>query len=81
MERIRSGLERFSNQAVIIDSIRGSQIIAPVEAELIPTQTTSYTRSLLVPVDRREGKQAQPVAYVMRTQTTRNDSGALLPPG
>lgn len=81
MARIRAGLARYGNQAVSIDSVRGSQIIAPVEAEPFPTQTTSYTRSLLVPVEGREGKQAQPVEDVMRTQTTRNETGLLMKPG
>lgn len=80
MARIRAGLERYGKQAVSIDSVRGSQIIAPVDAEPFPTQTTSYTRSLLVPVEGREGKQAQPVEDVMRTQTTRNETGVLMPP-
>lgn len=80
MARIRAGLERYGKQAVSIDSVRGSQIIAPVDAEPFPTQTTSYTRSLLVPVEGREGKVATPVEGLMRTQTTRNETGLLTPP-
>ncbi|NKG22227.1 DNA cytosine methyltransferase [Paeniglutamicibacter sp. ANT13_2] len=80
MARIRAGLEKYGKQAVSIDSVRGSQIIAPVESEPFPTQTTSYTRSLLVPVEGREGKVATPVEGLMRTQTTRNETGLLTPP-
>ncbi|EMQ98375.1 DNA cytosine methyltransferase [Paeniglutamicibacter gangotriensis] len=80
MARIRAGLEKYGKHPVSIDAVRGSQIIAPVNAEPFPTQTTSYTRSLLVPVEGREGKVAQPVEDVMRTQTTRNETGFLMPP-
>lgn len=45
------------------------------------TQTTAYTRSLLIPVEGRDGKQAAPVADPMRTQTTRNETGLLVPSG
>lgn len=37
--------------------------------------------SLLIPVEGREGKQAQHVHDVMRTQTTRNETGVLTVPG
>lgn len=79
MARILAGLEKFGNQAISIDAVRGSQIISPVDTELFQTQTTSYTRSLLVPVEGRDGKVAQLATEPMRTQTTRNETGLLTP--
>lgn len=80
MARIAAGLKRYHGKAVSIDAVRGAEIISPVHAEPFQTQTTSYTRSLLVPVEGRVGKVAQPVEDVMRTQTTRNETGVLMPP-
>lgn len=80
MARIRAGLEKYGHEPISIDSVRGSQIISPVNKEPFQTQTTSYTRSLLVPVEGRDGKQAQLAAEPMRTQTTRNETGILTPP-
>jgi DNA (cytosine-5)-methyltransferase 1 len=80
MARIAAGLKRYHGKAVSIDAVRGAEIISPVHAEPFQTQTTSYTRSLLVPVEGREGKQAAPIGDVLRTQTTRNETGLLVPP-
>lgn len=80
MARIRAGLEKYGREPISIDSVRGSQIISPVNKEPFQTQTTSYTRSLLVPVEGREGKQAQAAVEPMRTQTTRNETGLLTAP-
>ena len=80
MARIAAGLKRYHGKAVSIDAVRGAEIISPVHAEPFQTQTTSYTRSLLVPVEGREGKQAAPVSDVLRTQTTRNETGLLALP-
>jgi DNA (cytosine-5)-methyltransferase 1 len=81
MARIAAGLLRYHGKAVSIDAVRGAEIISPVHSEPFQTQTTSYTRSLLVPVEGRMGKVAQPVEDVMRTQTTRNETGLLVPAG
>jgi len=80
MARIHAGLVKFGAQAISIDAVRGSQIISPVDTEPFQTQTTSYTRSLLVPVEGRDGKVAQFATDPMRTQTTRNETGLLMPP-
>ncbi|WP_240690084.1 DNA cytosine methyltransferase [Arthrobacter sp. PAMC25564] len=80
MARIAAGLKRYHGKAVSIDAVRGAEIISPVHAEPFQTQTTSYTRSLLVPVEGREGKQAQLASDPMRTQTTRNETGLLALP-
>ncbi|GAA5229231.1 DNA cytosine methyltransferase [Arthrobacter cryoconiti] len=68
-----------TEHGLVLDSVRGSNIMSST-GEPFATQTTSYTRSLLVPVEGREGKQAAPVDAVMRTQTTRNETGLLIPP-
>ena len=81
MDRIKAGLEKFGAQRIAIDAVRGSQILSAVDHEPFATQTTSYTRGLLVPVEGREGKWAKPSDEVMRTQTTRNETGLLMPPG
>lgn len=81
MARIAAGLKRYHGKAVSIDAVRGAEIISPVHSEPFQTQTTSYTRSLLVPVEGHEGKQAATVGDVLRTQTTRNETGLLVPAG
>lgn len=80
MARIAAGLKRYHGKAVSIDAVRGAEIISPVHSEPFQTQTTSYTRSLLVPVEGREGKSATVASDVMRTQTTRNETGLLMLP-
>ena len=81
MARISAGLKKYHGKAVSIDAVRGAEIISPVHAEPFQTQTTSYTRPLLVPVEGREGKVAIPVTGLMRTQATRNETGLLTAPG
>jgi DNA (cytosine-5)-methyltransferase 1 len=78
--RIKAGLLKFGAEPVSIDAVRGSQIISAVNKEPFQTQTTSYTRSLLVPVEGRIGKEAARVTDPIRTQTTRNETGLLTPP-
>lgn len=114
LARIKAGLAKYGSERLAIDSVRGSQILTPVDREAFATQTTSYTRglltplivnnlsgadnsrsatvnaplrtlvagglheSLLIPVEGREGKQAQSVHEAMRTQTTRNETGLLM---
>jgi DNA (cytosine-5)-methyltransferase 1 len=79
--RILAGLQKFGAEPVSIDSVRGSQILTPVNHEPFQAQTTSYTRSLLIPVEGREGKEAGTARAPMRTQTTRNETGLLVPAG
>lgn len=81
MARIRAGLEKFGNQRLAIDAVRGAPILSAVDHETFATQTTSYTRGLLVPVEGRDGKWAQHSMDPMRTQTTRNETGLLTTPG
>lgn len=80
MARIRAGLKKYGRHPISIDAVRGAPIISAVDSEPFQTQTTSYTRSLLVPVEGREGKEAQHAMAALRTQTTRNETGVLVPP-
>ncbi|MGP9490076.1 DNA cytosine methyltransferase [Glutamicibacter sp. AOP5-A2-7] len=50
MARIRAGLEKFGNQRLSIDAVRGAPILSAVDREPFATQTTSYTRGLLSPL-------------------------------
>ena len=50
----------------------------PVE-DTFTTFTTTATRALAIPMEGREGKHAAPVDVPFRTQTTRNETGLLLP--
>jgi DNA (cytosine-5)-methyltransferase 1 len=81
MARIRAGLEKYGHARLAVDAVRGAHILTPVDSEPHKTQTTSYTRGLLVPVEGREGKEAQHIAQAMRTQTTRNETALLVPAG
>lgn len=65
-------------KGLILDAIRSAPIITTTD-EPLRTQTTAYTRSLLVPVEGRDGKQATPDALPLRTQTTRNELGVVVP--
>jgi DNA (cytosine-5)-methyltransferase 1 len=66
-------------RGLVIDAVRGANIISHTD-EPLRTQTTSYTRGLLVPVEGREGKEAASVMSALRTQTTRNETGLLAIP-
>lgn len=68
------------SKGIVLDSIRSAPIISSVD-EPFRTQTTAYTRSLLIPVEGREGKAAASVHDPLRTQTTRNETGLLVPSG
>jgi DNA (cytosine-5)-methyltransferase 1 len=67
-----------AEHGLVLDSVRGSNIISHTDGPLA-TQTTAYTRSLLIPVEGREGKQAQLASDPIRTQTTRNETALLVP--
>jgi DNA (cytosine-5)-methyltransferase 1 len=77
MARIQAGLDRFGGARLAVDAVRGAPILSDVDREAFRTQTTSYTRGLLVPGEGRYGKEAQEIAQAMRTQTTRNEPGLL----
>lgn len=81
MARIKAGLEKHGAKRLSIDAVRGAAIISDVDADPFATQTTSYTRGLMIPVEGRLGKWAQTTEEAMRTQTTRNETGLLTTPG
>ena len=86
MARIREGLRRYGVPWILDNNHhnRGAHASRP-----LPTLTTAtnkglvldadHTRSLLVPVEGRDGKQAASVGQPMRTQTTRSETGLLVP--
>lgn len=71
-------LHGTASKGLVLDSIRSAPIISTTN-EPLRTQTTAYTRSLLIPVEGRDGKRAQTVEQAMRTQTCRNETGLLVP--
>lgn len=79
MARIREGLRRYGREILSLDAVHGAPAITPVEAEPFRTQTTAYTRSLLIPTEGRDGKRASSTSEPLRTQTTRNELGLLMP--
>lgn len=52
----------------------------PADSEPLRTLHTQETKALLIPVEGREGKAARSAAEVMRTMTTRNETGLAVPP-
>ncbi len=78
----------FRPASDIIDwSLEGQRIgdrakpLAPKTMARIQAGINRYWRPLLVPVEGREGKAAQPVTAPSRTMTTRNETGLLVPCG
>lgn len=71
-------LHTANTKGIVLDAVRGAPIITETGSPFA-TQTTSYTRALLVPVEGREGKEARHITEAMRTQTTRNETGLLMP--
>lgn len=69
-------LHTTPSKGLVLDALHGAPIITSTD-EPLRTQTTAYTRSLLVPTEGREGKQARPDGLPLRTQTCRNELGIL----
>ena len=69
-------LHTSATKGLVLDSLHGAPIITSTD-EVLRTQTTAYTRSLLVPVEGRSGKESMPDRLPFRTQTTRNELGIL----
>lgn len=70
---------------LITDGIRGEGTVQST-ADPMLTQTTAQTKGvfyppLMVPVEGRDGKQAASSSDAMRTQSTRNETGLLVPSG
>ena len=71
-------LHTSATKGLVLDSLHGSQIITSTD-EPLRTQTTAYTRSLLIPTEGRDGKAARPDGLPLRTQTCRNELGVVIP--
>lgn len=92
MARILAGLAKYGNQSQHLEAAgntydsassgRGGEYfrIWPT-SEPVRTLHGTASKALLVPVESREGKEAQAVGAAMRTQTTRNETGLLVPAG
>jgi DNA (cytosine-5)-methyltransferase 1 len=52
----------------------------PADTEPLRTLHNTASKALLVPVEGRDGKAARSTAEVMRTMTTRNETGLAVPP-
>lgn len=52
----------------------------PADAEPLRTLHNTASKALLVPVEGRDGKDARSVLEVLRTMTTRNETGLAVPP-
>jgi DNA (cytosine-5)-methyltransferase 1 len=90
LARIEAGLVKYAGQALTFEA-RGNTFVRtgpdgrPVYARAWPvseptaTLTTSETRALVVPVEGRDGKQAQHIAEPMRTMTTRAETALVVP--
>lgn len=95
MARIREGLHRYGTSTQVLEAAGntydaadpkhpahgregGYMRIWPTD-EPLRTLHTSASKALLVPVEGRDGKHAASVMDVMRTQTTRNETGLLMP--
>lgn len=79
MARIIKGWERFGPARLAVDAVRGADIFAPVDTEPHRTQTTSYTRGLLVPAGGTWNDTASPVEQPFRTFTGREANALLVP--
>lgn len=92
LARIEAGLRKYGAQSLQLsaagntydsaDPKRGGDYfrIWPT-SETLRTQTGTAEHGLMVPVEGREGKQAQAADEPLRTQTTRNETGLLVPAG
>lgn len=70
-----------ANHALIVNHVSGADAARsePV-SKVLPSLVAGGTHaSLLIPVEGREGKQAASVADPMRTQSTRNETGLVVP--
>lgn len=84
MRRIQAGLNKYGrgNGPLIVNHLSGSDNsrTAPVTSPLRTLAAGGMHESLLVPVEGRDGKEARSIHEAMRTQTTRNETGVLVPP-
>ena len=63
---------------LITDGIRGEGTVQSGLAPML-TQTTAQTKGILIPVEGREGKTAAPTTAALRTQSTRLETGIVVP--
>jgi len=83
MARIKAGLDKYAGRRdpLVVNNLSGSDS-SRTDLATDPLRTLvagGLHASLLVPVEGRDGKQAQAIHEAMRTQTTRNETGLLVP--
>lgn len=83
MARIKAGLAKYAGRLdpMVVNNLSGSDN-SRTNLATDPLRTLvagGLHASLLVPVEGRDGKQAQAIHEAMRTQTTRNETGILVP--
>lgn len=76
-------LHTSASKALIVNQVSGSDASrsTPVGAPLPALVAGGNHASLLVPVEGRDGKQARRAVDPLRTQSTRNETGLLVPAG
>jgi DNA (cytosine-5)-methyltransferase 1 len=89
MARIEAGLKKYGAQTMHLEAAGNTYDSASGKGggyfriwpttEPVRTLHGSPSKGLLVPVEGRVGKEAQTVDTAMRTQTTRNETGILVP--
>ena len=70
-------LHGTASKGLVLDNNHHNRVRESTEP--LPTLTTATTKALLIPVEGRDGKAAATVGEPMRTQTTRNETGLLVP--
>lgn len=81
LARIQAGLERFARPVPMMVPAGGTwrndatSVLEPMPARLTRENDALAIPPLLVPVEGREGKGAQPGTAPLRTQTARNETG------
>lgn len=73
LARIRAGIERYWSPFVV--ERRHEYRVRGLDEPLSTVTANETTKALVVPVEGREGKQAQAAGAPLRTMTTRNETG------
>ncbi|MGW5751279.1 DNA cytosine methyltransferase [Nocardia rhamnosiphila] len=79
LARIQAGIDKYAHTPVLVPAGGTWRQAGTSVAEAMPARTTRETDALLVPVEGRDGKQAQHAWTPMRTMTTRSETGVLVP--
>ncbi|MEO5920471.1 MAG: DNA cytosine methyltransferase [Pseudolysinimonas sp.] len=80
-DEVMRTLHTSESKALVVNNMSGAdQSRSSLASDVLPTQVAGGTHaSLLVPVEGREGKSARTAVEPMRTMSTRNETGLLMP--